>query len=93
VLKDIVEAEPLEGHRLKLRFEDGATGVVDVSRCVTLSGVFAALRDPTEFAKVNVNAELGTVCWPCGADLDPDVLYAIVTGTPMPSFEEPVQKP
>jgi hypothetical protein len=92
MLKDIIEAVPLDGYRLKLRFEDGATGIVDVGRCVSFSGVFATLRDPVEFAKVRVDPELGTVCWPCGADLDPDVLYATATGTPLPSFEEPAQK-
>ncbi len=92
MLQDIVEAAPLEGYRLKLRFEDGATGTVDVSRCVQFSGVFAPLRDPAEFAKVKVDAELGTVCWPCGADLDPDVLYSIVTGAPVPCFESATPK-
>lgn len=88
MLKDIVEAIPLENHRLQLCFEDGTTGVVDVSRCVTITGVFAPLHDPTQFAAVEVNPELGTVCWPCGADLDPDVLYALVTGAPVPSLEQ-----
>jgi hypothetical protein len=83
VLLDIVEAIPLEGHRLKLRFEDGTTGIVDVAQCVSFEGVFAPLRDPIRFAAVQVNPELGTVCWPGGADLDPDVLYALISGTPI----------
>jgi hypothetical protein len=88
MLQDIVEAVPLEDYRLQLRFEDGATGIVDVARCVSFTGVFAPLLDHKEFAAVQVNAELGTVCWPCGADLDPDVLYALVTGSPVPSFAQ-----
>ena len=88
MLQDIVEAIPLEDHRLKLRFEDGTTGVVDVSKCVRFTGVFAPLLDRAEFAAVRVDPELGTVCWPCGADLDPDVLYALVTGSPVPSLEK-----
>ena len=88
MLQDIVEAVPLEDYRLKLRFEDGTTGVVDVSRWVSFTGVFAPLRDPAQFAAVQVNPELGTVCWPCGADLDPDVLYALVTEAPIPSLEK-----
>ena len=43
MLQDIVEAVPLEGHCLKLRFEDGVEGVVDVAQCVNLTGVFAPL--------------------------------------------------
>jgi hypothetical protein len=82
MLQDIVAAVPLDHFRLKLRFEDGVEGVVDVAQCVRFSGVFAPLRDPVQFAAVVVNPELGTVCWPCGADLDPDVLYGLVTGIP-----------
>jgi hypothetical protein len=88
MLQDIVEATPLEGYRLKLRFEYGVEGVVDVAHCVNLSGTFEALRERTPFEAVKVNPELGTVCWPCGADLDPDVLYAIVTGAPVPCLEK-----
>ena len=76
MLKDVVEARPLEPYRIFIRFEDGVEGVVDVSRLVRFEGVFAPLKDPTEFRRISVNAELGVVCWPNGADLDPDVLYA-----------------
>ena len=49
------------------------------------------LRDANEFAAVRVNPELGTVYWPSGADLDPDVLYALVTGEGLSSLEPPVK--
>lgn len=84
MLKDIVAVEPLPNKRLKLRFEDGVEGVVDVQAMVTFSGVFAPLANDAEFDRVVVQPELGTVVWPCGADLDPDVLYATVTGEPLP---------
>src|ERR1700681_4763806 len=93
MLQDIVEAIPLDGYRLTLRFEDGTTGIVDMSRCVSFTGVFAPLRDRAEFAAAYVNPELGTVCWPCGADLDPDVLYALVTGAKIPSLEKTASSP
>jgi len=38
-------------------------------------GVFAALQDPAFFARVSVDREAGTIVWPNGADLDPDVLF------------------
>jgi Protein of unknown function (DUF2442) len=80
MLIDIVEAQPLEPYRVHLRFADGVEGVVDLERMVTFQGVFERLRDPDRFREVSVNPELGTIVWPNGADLDPDVLYAAVTG-------------
>ena len=80
MLVDIVEARAVGGHRLYLRFEDGAEGEVDLSKLVEFEGVFAPLKEPAEVAKVRVDPEIGTVCWPNGADLDPDVLYSTVTG-------------
>ncbi len=83
VLKDIIEARAIGDHRLYLRFEDGVEGEVNVARLVEFRGVFAPLRSTEEFARVRVHPELGTVCWPNGADLDPDALYSIVTGEPI----------
>jgi hypothetical protein len=45
--------------------------------------VFEPLLDMNYFAQVHVDPELGTVAWPNGADLDPDVLYGEITGTPV----------
>jgi Protein of unknown function (DUF2442) len=86
MLKDIVSVQPRDGYRLKLRFEDGVEGVVDVAQCVPFKGVFAVLSDSKEFAAVRIHPELGTICWPSGADLDPDVLYAMVTGETIPTY-------
>jgi hypothetical protein len=80
MLKDIVSVTPLGNHRLHLRFEDGVSGEVDIAAIVRFDGVFAPLRDPAYFAQVHVNQDIGTIIWPNGADLDPDVLYAIITG-------------
>ena len=78
---EIVEVRPLEGYRLFLRFDDGVEGAIDLRSRIRFEGVFASLRDPAVFTRVRVNPELGTVVWPTGADLDPDVLYAALTGT------------
>jgi hypothetical protein len=83
MLKDIVAAIPEGGHRLRLEFEDGVTGTVDLGGEVAFRGIFAPLRDAEYFARVRVDPELGAVTWPNGADLDPDVLYARITGSPL----------
>lgn len=82
--RDVVQVTPVDGFKLRLRFEDGAEGEVDCAVLLSFKGVFAPLKDPAEFAKVRVNPELGTICWPNGADICPDVLYSRATGAPLP---------
>jgi len=41
MLKDIVFASPLDGHRLRIRYEDGVEVVVDLRTIVSFRGVFA----------------------------------------------------
>jgi hypothetical protein len=48
------------------------------SQLVPFEGVFAALADPAEVAKVSVCEDVGTICWPGGADLDPCNLHSLV---------------
>jgi len=76
MLHDVVDAKPLGGYRLAVTFEDGVHGEIDVAVIVPFDGVFAPLRSEAEFSRVFVNRELGSVSWPCGADLDTQVLYA-----------------
>jgi hypothetical protein len=88
MLKDVVSAKALGDYRLYLEFEDGVNGVVDLTRHLSFRGVFEPLRDAAYFAQVRVDPELGTVAWPNGADLDPDVLYAQITGAAaLPALE------
>jgi hypothetical protein len=47
---------------------------------IPLSGVFAPLISESFFRQMRVDPELGAVVWPNGADLDPVVLYAEITG-------------
>jgi Protein of unknown function (DUF2442) len=83
MLKDIVAVRALSIYVLHLRFEDGVEADVNLSSLMEFRGVFAPLQNPSEFAKVRVDPELGTIVWPNGADLDPDVLYSLATGQPI----------
>ncbi|MCK6440097.1 MAG: DUF2442 domain-containing protein [Planctomycetes bacterium] len=85
MLNDVVKVEVLDGYKLRLTFEDGVSGVVDVAQLIPFEGVFTPLKNRGAFANVSVNPELGTVEWACGVDLDPVVLYSAVAGTPLPT--------
>lgn len=91
MLKDIVFVEPVGDYRIRLRFEDGAEGIVDITEIVSFDGVFSALKDKNAFNKVRLNNELGTIKWENGADLDPDVLYSKITGSPIPVYPACIQ--
>jgi hypothetical protein len=71
----VAEVEPLDGFSLRLRFNDGSERVVDLES--ELWGpVFEPLKaDPDLFRQVRVDEEIGTIVWPNGADMDPDVLH------------------
>jgi hypothetical protein len=66
---------PLHNFLVRLGFTDGTERDVDLEPYLR-GPVFEPLRaDPELFAAVRVDAELGTIMWPNGADIDPDVLY------------------
>jgi Protein of unknown function (DUF2442) len=72
---DITDVEVLHDHVVRLRFADGFERTIDLAPYLH-GPVFAEIRaDPVAFAAVHVNPEAGTIVWPNGADLAPDVLY------------------
>jgi Protein of unknown function (DUF2442) len=71
----VTEVEALDGFRLRLGFNDDSERVVDLED--ELWGpVFEPLKaNPDLFRRVRVDEGIGTVVWPNGADMDPDVLH------------------
>lgn len=61
--------------QLAVTFNDGLTGIVDLSALVRGrdAGVFEALRDPAFFAQAYLDC--GAVTWPNGADIAPDTMH------------------
>ena len=59
----IIEATPLEGYRLKIRFNDGVHGIYPVEP-ERRGGVFRKLLDPAVFNAVQVNLDFGCLEWP-----------------------------
>ncbi len=72
-----VEVTPLPDYRLNLRFNNGESGQVDLSK--ELDGeVFGALRDPEQFATAYQHPIMRTVAWANGADLAAEFLLDLM---------------
>jgi hypothetical protein len=73
-LARITRAEPIGDFALRLTFSDGLVRELDLDAMLG-DGVLARLRDPELFSQVTVDPVAGTITWPNGIDLDPDVLH------------------
>jgi hypothetical protein len=86
---DVVDVEPLDDYRIRVRLKNGKEGVFDLQPYLE-HGVFQQLKDPVYFRRVSI--VFGAVTWPNGQDIAPETLYAEVTGEPVPDWvvaEEP----
>lgn len=69
----VKSVKPEDGYRLRVEFEDGAEGTIELS--AELWGpMFEPLKDVGLFRQVFVD-EYGVICWPNGADLAPEVVH------------------
>ena len=75
----IIEAEALEGYRLRIVFDDGLSGEVDLNDRL-FGPLFEPLRDFDLFVEVHID-EFGVPCWPNGADVAPDALRRTLKST------------
>ncbi|MFN5953428.1 MAG: DUF2442 domain-containing protein [Dolichospermum sp.] len=88
MLKDIISVKPLEGYQLHIQFEDETQGIIDISQLIEFTGIFTSLQDLNFFQQVKVHPEWGTIYWENGADLDPDVLYSIITNQSIGTYQK-----
>ena len=72
-MRRISKVKVLPGYRLELEFDDGVSGIVDLSEAVG-KGVFALWRDPLAFEQVRIGSS-GELVWRDQIDLCPDALY------------------
>ncbi|MBI3979306.1 MAG: DUF2442 domain-containing protein [Chloroflexi bacterium] len=76
--------EPLDDFRVRLEFTNNTSRVIDLEPFFH-GPIFEPIRrDQRLFRAVRVDPELGTIVWPNGADIDPDVL----SGERIPSWLE-----
>jgi hypothetical protein len=72
----LVEATPLDGYTVHVRFEDGVAADIDLAYLLDYGGVFEELRDYGQFRRLRADPEAGTIVWPNEADVAPETLYA-----------------
>lgn len=72
----LLEAKPVDGYAVQVRFEDGTAAEVDLSYLLDYGGVFEPLHDPSFFARLQIDEEGATIIWPNEADIAPETLYA-----------------
>ena len=70
----VIEANYLEGYKIKLKFTDGTFGIVDLEKEI-YGQIFEPLKDIEYFKKFTLDT--WTLCWPNGADLSPEFLYEL----------------
>jgi hypothetical protein len=87
-LKRIKSVEHIEGYKLRLKFSNKQTKIVNLDYLFKKNAgyYFEPLRDLEKFKEVYCDGY--TICWPNEADLCPDMLYMIGEDA-----ARPVQKP
>lgn len=77
----ITDVEIIENRTVELTFGDGSTRVVDLTSFLW-GPVFADIaKDDDVFAQISVDPERGTIEWPNGAHLSPEVLHGDYAAT------------
>ncbi|WP_353237993.1 DUF2442 domain-containing protein [Limnohabitans sp.] len=72
---DVIDVKPVAPLALKVEFADGTVGKVQFEAS-HLTGVFAALKDPSIFQQAFIDG--GAVAWPGNLDLAPDAMYQAI---------------
>ena len=77
MLLKVTEATYLEDYKIKITFNDGANGVVDLKNSIK-GQVFKPLQSIEYFKTFTQNT--WTIQWDCDADFAPEYLYKLMSG-------------
>ncbi len=72
---EVVGVAVIRPHVMRLLFDDGVVRDVELVPGVGRGSRLEPLNDPDYFAAVTVDVQAGTVAWPNGLDLAPEVLH------------------
>ncbi len=74
VIHRVTQFDVVGPYTLAVSFADGTEQVIDF-RPVLHGVLFGPLQDLAQFNAVRLDAEVGTLVWPNGADFDPATLH------------------
>jgi Protein of unknown function (DUF2442) len=74
-IPSVVGVAILRPHVMRLLFDDAVVRDVEYVPGESTGSMLEPLADPGYFAQVRVDPEAGTVVWPNGLDLAPEVLH------------------
>jgi len=82
---EVVNAEYVADYRIRVRFNTGEEGAVDLREALW-GPVFEPLKDIATFRRFTVSEVLHTICWENGADLAPEFLHDKMTEQERPEI-------
>ncbi len=77
---DLIEADYVKDFKIKLVFEDGTAGLVDLEKITEKGGVFTELKDQNKFKLFFIHKELKVLTWDNEIDIAPETLYKLTVG-------------
>lgn len=77
-MRKLIEVQPLPNYKIWLRYDDGVSGEVDLSKYAG-KGVFALWNDYNAFEQVYIG-EADQIAWSDEIDMCPDSMYMELTG-------------
>jgi len=75
MLYDVIDVEYVENYKLKIKFENGYSGIVDLSEYPKKGGVFSKFKDISFFKDYSLSKDIGTIVWGDEIDIAPETLY------------------
>jgi hypothetical protein len=79
---NVVEADYIERYRIKLVFQNGKSGIIDLEKYISDGEIFEPFKSIEIFK--NFTLEFGTLTWNDGSiDIAPETLYQKATGEPV----------
>ena len=80
VAREVIDAKIIKDYAVEVIFDDFKKGIIDLRQYLG-RGIFKELLNKKRFRQMHVDAELGTICWPNGADIAPDTLYSAINSS------------